>query len=85
MTFSVVMKVCEGLLHLRKKRSKTNTTRKEVERDAVWSRPCEMLKLPQRRHRDHNCVVQNSNKQIMEYSLWFGLLIDFKLLFAHLD
>jgi hypothetical protein len=36
-----------------RKEARASEVRKAVERDPAWSLPCEQLKLPQRRRRDH--------------------------------
>jgi hypothetical protein len=36
-----------------RKEARASEVRKTVERDPDWSWPCEQLKLPQRRRRDH--------------------------------
>jgi hypothetical protein len=84
-----IRKVCEGLFHLRKERSKSLV----VERDSAWSYPCEQLKLPQRRRRNHvvddfelrstnHCVsldllsaLPSSSIVLPCYILWCALLL----------
>jgi hypothetical protein len=45
---------------------------KVVERDPVWSWPCEQLKLPQRRHRNHG--VGDSDLQSTNHCVSLGLV-----------
>jgi hypothetical protein len=66
-------KVCEGPLCLRKERRKSLVKwGKVVERDPAWSWPCEQLKLPQRRCRNHR--VGDSELRSTNYCVSLGLL-----------
>jgi hypothetical protein len=69
-------KFCEGLLCLWKERSKSLVEwGKVVERDPALSWPCEQLKLPQRRHRNHGVGDSQlrSTNHCVSLDLFFAL------------
>jgi hypothetical protein len=74
-------KVCEALLRLHKERSKSfvvvSEVQNTVERDPSWSRPCEQLKVSQRRRRNHmvdNSELWQTNHRVSIIGLPFILL-----------